>query len=140
VARGASFGPARSALNQYGNIPRGKLAALKADPNVFFGPVRLKDGQTINGVWERNEVERGARRGKLGRRSGEYGTKGSHNVKHNQAMGVTSLTTLKLLVRFTDPVAVKSRLPYQATAMQVVVKFGQVDAEAAIAKAIATMR
>ena len=40
-------------MNQYGNLPKGRLATLKAKPNVFIGAVKTKKGLTINGVWQR---------------------------------------------------------------------------------------
>lgn len=103
--------PKGIALNQYGNIPRGKIAALKGKPNVFVGPVHTKSGQVISGVWERPV-----------------------------ASGKNQHTGLKLLVRFTDPQPVKQRLPYFQRANEVVQQWGQAEADLAIARALATAR
>lgn len=99
-------------LNAYGNLSKRKIAQLKAKGNVFAGPVRLKSGQVVSGVWQR--PDRGYRRDRI-----EYGTKGSHHIKHNEAQGLVghnNRTTLKLLVRFTDPLPVTQRLDFQGRA------------------------
>jgi hypothetical protein len=129
--------PKNVPLNQYGNLSRGKIAALKAKPNVFVGPVTLKSGQVVNGVWQRNDVARGARR------KGGYGTKGSHHVKHNEAMGLTGYnnrTTLKLLVRFTDPLPAKPVLRFGERAAADVRRYFEPAFEKAFAHAMATAR
>lgn len=49
----ALLNPKNLTLNQYGNIPRNKLASLRGSANVFIGAVRSRKGSTINGVWRR---------------------------------------------------------------------------------------
>jgi len=44
--------PVNVPVNQYGNLPRKKLAQLKAKGNVFIGKVKTKAG-TVDGVWQR---------------------------------------------------------------------------------------
>jgi hypothetical protein len=120
-------------LNAYGNLPRGKLASLKGRKDVFAGPVKLKSGLVISGVWQRGQ------RGE--RRKGGYGTKGSHNIKHNEAMGLTGYnnrTTLKLLIRFSDPLPVKPALRFHERAEQAVTAHFQEEFAKAWVKAKAT--
>lgn len=87
--------PKGVATNQYGNLSKGKIAALKAKANVFTGPVTLRSGHVVSGVWQRP----GPKRAK-GKASGHVG--------------------LKLLVRFTDPVEAKRVLRFNERAEVVV--------------------
>jgi hypothetical protein len=45
--------PRNVGLNAYGNLPRSKLATLKAKPTVFTGRVKTKSGRQMSGVWQR---------------------------------------------------------------------------------------
>lgn len=131
--------PKNVALNAYGNLTRNKLATLKGKGNVFVGAVKFKSGEAVNGVWQRGA--RGSRRGRMGGlRPGGYGTKGSHNLKHNRAMGLSAATTLKLLIRFSDPLPVTQRLDFRGRA-DVTVRDEYAAAFAkALANALATAR
>lgn len=129
--------PKNVPLNAYGNLSKGKLAALKARQGVFIGPVTFKNGQTINGVWQRGQV--GTRRGRL-LRAGKYGTKGANNLKSNAAKGLTALTTLKLLIRFNDPQPVKQRLDFQGRAEAAVRKHFEAEFAKAFTHALATAK
>lgn len=51
-AKRAILAPRGVGLNSYGNLPRTKLATLKAKPTVFVGQVRAKKGAR-SGVWQR---------------------------------------------------------------------------------------
>lgn len=51
--------PKGARVNQYGNLPKGRLATLKAKSNVFIGAVKTKKGATINGVWQRPTNRKG---------------------------------------------------------------------------------
>ncbi len=95
-------------LNQYGNLPRGKLAALRGRSDVFIGPVKGNNGQSINGVWQRIPARKGRSAG------------------------------LKLLIRFGDALPVKQRLHYQSKASQVVAANIDRVFNGAMARAIAT--
>lgn len=110
-------------LNAYGNIPRGKLAQLKARGDIFIGPVTIH-GQTINGVWLRPSVSK---------TGGGHGRRGVTKTK--AAPG-----RLTLLIRFDDPKPVSLRLPYGQRAEAVVARWLAPDFEAAYARAIATAR
>lgn len=74
--------PKNVPLNAYGNLTRGKLAQLKGRQGVYLGGVKLRSGQVVHGAWQR-----------LGGRA-----KGGHH--------------LKLLIRFSDPLAVTQRLDF----------------------------
>jgi hypothetical protein len=50
--------PVNLGVNQYGNLPRTKLAQLKARKNIFIGKIKTKSGE-INGVWQRTPAQRG---------------------------------------------------------------------------------
>lgn len=126
------LGPRNVPLNAYGNLPKSKLATLKAKPDVFVGPVTFKSGAVVNGVWQRGI--RGTRRGKMGRRTGAYGTKG----KHNQVAGAA--TTLKLLIRFTDPQPVKQRLDFRGRTEATVRRHFAAEFDIALKAALASAR
>ncbi len=49
----AILAPRGVALNSYGNLPKSKLATLKAKPTVFVGKVTTKKGAIVSGVWQR---------------------------------------------------------------------------------------
>ncbi len=38
--------PRAVGLNQYGNLPKSKLASLRAKPNVYIGPIKTKSGRS----------------------------------------------------------------------------------------------
>lgn len=102
--------PVNIALNQYGNMPRTKLAQLKAKGNVFIGKVKGKGGQEIDGVWQRVKAAKGKPAG------------------------------LKLLVRFADAHPIKQHLDYRSRAEQLVRSNFNREMGRALAKAIATAR
>ena len=108
-------------LNAYGNLPKGKIAALKGRPDVFIGAVKTKSG-VINGVWQRQtQAQRNRRRRKVGLPA--------------QPMG-----GLKLLIRFTDPVEVHGRLHFAERAERVVRAAAPAAWTSAWAKAWTTRR
>jgi len=113
-------------LNAYGNLSRGKLAALKAKPGVFVGPVTLKDGQVINGVWQR-PVPKGAN---TVRRRGAAAAPGA----------LQGARTLKLLIRFSDPKPVTQHLDFQGRAEAAVRKHFEAEFAKAFAKAMASAK
>lgn len=121
-AKRAILKPVDIKLNAYGNIPRGKLAALKARGDIFIGPVTIR-GQTINGVWLRPSVPNGMVKGRRG------------VTKAPAARG-----RLTLLIRFDDPKPVTQRLPWGQRAEQVVARWLAPDFAAAYAQAVATAR
>jgi hypothetical protein len=80
--------PANIRLNQYGNLPRSKLAQLKAKANVFVGKIKGKDGQEIDGVWQRVKASKG------------------------------KPASVKLLIKFEDPHPARQHLDYRKRAEQ----------------------
>jgi hypothetical protein len=101
--------PKGARVNQYGNLPKGRLATLKAKSNVFVGAVKTKKGETINGVWQRPS-----------RRNGK--------------------ATLKLMIRFSDPLPVPAKLGFADRALDVVRTNFEPEFEKAMAQALATAR
>jgi len=122
--------PRAVGVNKYHNLTRGKLASLKAKPNVFIGPVTFKNGRTVNGVWQRSNHGPGERRRQAG-----YGTKGRSVDKIGGAR-----TTLKLLIQFEDTTPAPKRLPFEARARQYLDRNARAVFEAALQRAIATSR
>jgi hypothetical protein len=116
--------PIDVAKNQFGNIPRGQLKQLKGRPGVFIGPVRTRNGGTINGVWQRPTAAAHVGKGKRGAR-------------------LANLTGhLKLLIRFTQPVEVGSQhnLKYYDRAGKVIDANVRGEFDKALAKAMSTAR
>jgi hypothetical protein len=112
--------------NAYGNIPKGKLAALKGRKDVFVGLVKFKSGKEIYGVWQRGERGR--------RRHGHYVTKGRvYDIGGDK-------TTLKLLIELFNPRPVTKRLDWRERAKSVVAKELPRQFEAALNEAIATAK
>jgi hypothetical protein len=108
--------------NTCGNISKGQIAKLLQNPNNFMGVVK-----GINGIWAR--PQRGQRRNQNG-----YGTKG----QLNKVAGFN--TTLKLLVAFTQPVAVSPHLDYQRRAQQIVQQNISSEFSKAMSQAIDTAK
>ena len=107
--------PKNVPLNAYGNLTKGKLAALKGRAGVFVGPVKLRSGQVVNGVWQRNAK-----------------AKGKGKAAGGQA--------LQLLIRFTDPQDVRQRLRFAAVAEATVRKYFEAEFARALTHALATAR
>jgi hypothetical protein len=120
--------PIDQATNQYGNLPRGTLAALKGRPDVFIGTVKTKRGP-VNGVWQR-VTDAGKvtllRRTKAG--------KVAPLRKLNEG------SKLKLLIRFKDSPVVKQSLGFGTHARKTVAAYWRADFDAAMGKALATGR
>jgi hypothetical protein len=120
------------ALNRYGNLTKGKLAALKAKPGVFIGPITFrKSGKTINGVWQRGATPRGKRY----KGNDEYGTRGKNT---NVIGGIR--TTLKLLIRFKDTTEAPKHLDFYGDAEAYIRQNAAAESDAALRYAIATRR
>lgn len=109
--------PRQQPVNQYGNLPKGKLAALKAKQGVFVGAVRTKSGQIVSGLWQRPAKAGRVRRGRA-------------------AMP----TRLKLLIQFTAPKPVKQRLHWDRVSQEVVDRELLAAFDVAMAAAMASAR
>lgn len=130
---GTLLNPKNIQLNQYGNLPKGKLRRLMGRPDVFVGTINFRSGQTMSGIWQRPERDYRRADYKRGYHR-EYGTKG----KLRKVNGV--LTGLKLLVQFGDALPVKQRLGYRERAKQVVQSSLQAEFNKAMGEALATAR
>jgi hypothetical protein len=114
--------PRDVAVNQYGNIPKGRIAALKGRPDIYIGEVRTKGGKVIAGVWQRVGLTRTGKRRRI-----------KAGVKPNAGQ-------LKLLIQFTNPAPVTKHLDYAARAQSVVDRNLGPEWNKAIASALATAR
>lgn len=112
-------------VNQYGNIAKGRLAALKSRANVFVGTIKTRGGQTIGGVFQRGNFLVGKRR--PGR------TPDKRKIKPQRAR-------LKILIRFTDPQQVRQHLDWFETAQQVIAQNAVPQMDLAMKMALATAR
>lgn len=113
--------PKGVATNQYGNLPRGKLQALKGKPGIFVGDVKTKGGKTIGGVWQRPVAAarpRGMRRGAIAQPRGG----------------------LKLLIRFEDTTQTRKHLPFYERAQAYVSRHARDEFTRALRQALATGR
>ncbi|CAL8474567.1 hypothetical protein [Caballeronia sp. S22] len=135
----ALLNPKNVRLNRYGQLPRGMVAKLKGMPDVFVGAVRTKDGQTINGIWQRpflrgKDAQLGAgmtvrKRNKLLRGAHPDMPKNANTSGH-----------LKLLVRFGNALPVNKQLKWGRLAKQIVSQHFNAELSKALAKAIATAK
>jgi hypothetical protein len=108
--RGVFLRPGNITLNQYGNLPRNKVAALKAKPNVFVGKIKGKNGQEIDGVWQRVKASKG------------------------------KPASVKLLIEFEDPHPARQHMDYRARAERVVRANWDREMGKALAKALASAK
>lgn len=115
----AMLAPRQIALNQYGNLPRSKLASLKGKPNVFIGPVKTKSGRVINGVWQRSAPA--ARR--------------MATRKSNTPRG-----PLKLLIQFEDTTPAPKHLDFFGRAQRYLKANAAREFTSAMKQALATAR
>lgn len=102
--------PANIGLNQYGNLPKSKLAQLKGKKNIFIGAIKTERAGTINGVWQRIPAQAGKPAG------------------------------LKLLIKFEDAHPVHQHLGWRELAKRVIDANYKRVLGAALAKAIATAK
>lgn len=102
--------PVNTPLDQFGNIPRNRLASLKGKANVFVGKVKGKGGDPVEGVWQRIPARKGIP---------------SH---------------LKLLIRFADAHPIRQHLNYRQRADMLVRQNFNREMGAALAKAIRSGR
>ncbi len=101
--------PADIRTNNSGDIPAGKLKQLLSQNGVFIGHVSgLAGGNAVSGVWKRAPVKNiGAGRGAKGMKRAPRGT-------------ATQQRKIQLLVAFTKPKPIKTKLEYHALAEKLV--------------------
>lgn len=110
-------------LNKYGNLPKGKLSGLKANPNVFAGSV---DG--ASGFWQRKKYQP-----LTGKKKGKRSTNGTRAPRRKQPR-------LKLLVRFGDAQEASPTLGYFDLANQMAADLLPGEMSAALAEAMRTAK
>ncbi len=115
------LGPRNVGLNQYGNLTRGKMQALKAKPNVYIGPIQTKAGRVINGVWQRSGPQRA---GRGARRKGV----------------AAPARSLKLLIQFEDTTPAPKELPFEQLALDYLKRNAGREFDIALKRALATAR
>lgn len=126
VGRGTFLEPhADEMLNQYGNLPRAKLAELKARSDVFIGRVKTRSGVVMDGVWQRV-----AKSASVTRRGRTRITRRNLNTSGQ----------LKLLIRFTDPHPVRQHLGWFDVAKRVIEANYSREMQRALSAAIASAR
>jgi hypothetical protein len=108
-------------VNQYGNLPKGKLQALKGKPGIFVGSVKTKHG-LINGVWQRPVAA-------------SVATKGS-----KRGTVAKPRAPMKLLIRFEDPQPVKEHLDFYRRAERYLRANAPAVFNQSMRKALATAR
>lgn len=129
----ALLNPKNIPLNTYGQLPRGIVDKLKGRPDVFIGAVRLKNGDTINGIWQRpTDTKRVTLLNARGKRLGK--------LNRLKATEDNPRGKLKLLIRFGDALPVKKQLNYGKRARQIVNQYLAHDFDVALKKAMATAK
>jgi hypothetical protein len=112
----ALLNPKDIKVNQYGNIPKGALQRLRGRKDVFIGTIVTKSGP-ISGVWQAASYR-------------------ARHVRGGRAAG----GNMKLLIRWGEPQEVKPVLHFGDRAAKVVADHWRTDFEAAIARALATVK
>lgn len=126
LAGKALLNPKDIALNQYGQLRKGTLAALKGRSDIFIGPVKTKKG-IVNGVWQRTAAKATITNRKTGK-------------TRTSSRGVNTSGALKLLIRFGDALAVRTHLDYNARATAMVNANFNAEMDRAMTKALGTAR
>lgn len=108
--------PVNAKTNAGGNLSQGQVAKLLAQPDVFMGVVN-----GVNGLWQRPSPPR---------------TKGGPR----RSAKANTTGRLKLLVAFTRPVKVKTKLHFRERATQVVQRHFNAEFDRALGRALATAR
>ena len=129
----ALLNPKNIPLNAYGQLPRGILDKLKGRPDVFIGAVRLKNGDTISGIWQRpTDTKRVTLLNARGKRLGKL-----NRLKRTDD---NPRGKLKLLIRFGNVLPVKKQLNYGKQARVIVNRYLAHDFDVALKKALATAK
>jgi hypothetical protein len=109
--------PVDIGVNASGDIPKGAIKRLLAKPGVFLATI---DG--VSGLWQRMDARKGR-----GRRA-------------KTAAASARPHKLKLLIAFTRPKPVKTRLDYRSRAAQVVAAHTDEEFSVAMRRALSTLR
>lgn len=120
----ALLNPKNIKLNKFGNLPRTKMATLKAKPNVFIGKVG-----DVNGVWQRRNPKKNKKEKKRAKRS-PNGTRKERQKK----------PAPKLLIRFGNALPVSPMLGYMDRANAMATALMPSALSKAIAESISTAK
>lgn len=119
----ALLNPKSVRLNKYGNLPKGKLASLKANPNVFIGSIK-----GVSGFWQRKKYKP-----VTGKKKGKRSKNGTRAPPRKQSK-------LKLVVRFGDAQEALPTLGYFDLANQMAADLLPGEMSAALAEAMRTAK
>lgn len=119
----ALLNPKGISLNQYGQLRKGALAALKGRRDIFIGPVKTRSG-VVNGVWQRPFIRANQK------------IRGKPKVPR----GSNTSGKLKLLIRFGEAIPVGKHLGYMSRATAMVNANFKREMGKALARAMATAR
>lgn len=120
----ALLNPKNVKLNKYGNLPRTKMATLKAKPDVFIGKVG-----DVNGVWQRRKPKKSKKEKKRAKRS----PNGTRKERQKQPAP-------KLLIRFGNALPVSPSLGYMDRANTMAIALMPSALNRAISEAIRTTK
>lgn len=118
-AKRGMLAPRGIKLNQYGNLPRNKLATLKSKRGIVIGPIKTKSG-TISGVWQRPTAAK--------------------KPRGKRANGPQPRTGLKLLIQFEDTKPVPKRLPFEKRARAYLASHAEAAFTDALRRALSNAR
>lgn len=112
----------KARLDEFGNLPRRRMAQLALREDVFIGKVMTKVGE-VNGVWQRVTDEKHQLtmgRIKIARVNPKTGKVTLVTVKADRKLARNVGPRLKLLIKFTDahPIADKNRLDWFGVAQK----------------------
>jgi hypothetical protein len=120
----ALLNPKNIKLNKYGNLPRTKMAQLKAKPDVFIGTVG-----DVNAVWQRRKPRKSKKERKRAKRS-PNGTRRERQKR----------PAPKLLIRFGNALAVSPSLGYMDRAEKMAAALMPAALSRAISEALSSAR
>lgn len=135
----ALLNPKNIRLNRFGNLPRTKLAQLKAKPNTFIGEVK-----DVYGVWERKKTKLVKSRRKMVRGDDgvmtQVGWKKRKRSKNGTRQPRHKTRPPKLLLRFGEALPVQPVLGYMERASTMVKALLPEEIQKALADAMRTAR
>jgi len=120
----ALLNPKNIKLNKFGNLPRTKMAQLKAKPDVFIGTVG-----DVNAVWQRRKPKKSKKAARRAKRS-PNGTRRDRK----------KMPAPKLLIRFGNALPVTPTLGYMDRAEKMAAALMPAALSRAISEAIRTAK
>lgn len=120
----ALLNPKNIKLNKFGNLPRTKMAQLKAKPDVFIGTVG-----DVNAVWQRRKPKKSKKAARRAKRS-PNGTRRDRK----------KMPAPKLLIRFGNALPVTPTLGYMDRAEKMAAALMPAALSRAISEALSSAR